>query len=160
SHLTSNSDHAGTPEAFKPYVIGGARGGGGSNYTGSLSGTVAVAPALNKCTTITCAASDPCHVAGTCDPATGQCSNPAAPDGTACNDHNACTLSDACHAGACAGGPAPDCDDGNVCTSDACDPTRGCVHVNRGGSPATITFNEVPSLTPHSGASGVMVTNQ
>jgi hypothetical protein len=34
-----NSDHAGTPEAFKPYVIGGARGGGGSNYTGSYSGT-------------------------------------------------------------------------------------------------------------------------
>ncbi len=34
-----NSDHAGTPENFKPYVIGGARGGGGSNYTGSYSGT-------------------------------------------------------------------------------------------------------------------------
>jgi len=37
-----NSDHAGTPESFKAFVIGGARGGGGSNYTGSLSGTVAV----------------------------------------------------------------------------------------------------------------------
>ena len=35
-----NSDHAGTPEYFKQYVIGGARGGGGSNYTGSYSGTV------------------------------------------------------------------------------------------------------------------------
>jgi hypothetical protein len=34
-----NSDHAGTPENFKPFVIGGARGGGGSNYTGSYSGT-------------------------------------------------------------------------------------------------------------------------
>ncbi len=34
-----NSDHAGTPENFTPYVIGGARGGGGSNYTGSYSGT-------------------------------------------------------------------------------------------------------------------------
>src|SRR5207253_1806151 len=29
-----NSDHAGTPENFKAYVIGGATGGGGSNYTG------------------------------------------------------------------------------------------------------------------------------
>ena len=37
-----NSDHAGTPEAFKSFVIGGARGGGGSNYTGSLSSTAAV----------------------------------------------------------------------------------------------------------------------
>jgi hypothetical protein len=34
-----NSDHAGTPENFKQFVIGGARGGGGSNFTGSLSGT-------------------------------------------------------------------------------------------------------------------------
>ncbi|WP_284322317.1 hypothetical protein [Dyella acidisoli] len=35
-----NSDHAGTPETYKPYVIGGARGGGGSNWTGSYSGTM------------------------------------------------------------------------------------------------------------------------
>jgi hypothetical protein len=34
-----NSDHAGTPENFKQFVIGGARGGGGSNFTGSYSGT-------------------------------------------------------------------------------------------------------------------------
>jgi len=37
-----NSDHAGTPENFKPFVVGGARGGGGSDFTGSLSGTQAV----------------------------------------------------------------------------------------------------------------------
>jgi hypothetical protein len=35
----NNSDHAGTPENFKSDVIGGARGGGGSNWTGSYSGT-------------------------------------------------------------------------------------------------------------------------
>jgi hypothetical protein len=39
-----NSDHAGTPETFKPYVIGGATGGGGANYTGGLSGTAKVGP--------------------------------------------------------------------------------------------------------------------
>jgi hypothetical protein len=39
-----NSDRAGTPENYKPYVIGGARGGGGPNWTGGLSGTQAVAP--------------------------------------------------------------------------------------------------------------------
>ena len=39
-----NSDHAGTPENFKRYVIGGARGGGGSNWTGSYSGTASVTP--------------------------------------------------------------------------------------------------------------------
>jgi hypothetical protein len=41
-----NSDHAGTPEAFKPYVTGGARGGGGSNWTGSYSATVSVQPSV------------------------------------------------------------------------------------------------------------------
>jgi hypothetical protein len=39
-----NSDHAGTPESFKHFVIGGARGGGGSNWTGSYSGTANVGP--------------------------------------------------------------------------------------------------------------------
>jgi hypothetical protein len=37
--LYLNSDHGGTPEAYKGFVAGGARGGGGSNYTGSYSGT-------------------------------------------------------------------------------------------------------------------------
>jgi hypothetical protein len=42
-----NSDHAGTPEYFTiPGILpGGARGGGGSNWTGSYSGTQAVVPA-------------------------------------------------------------------------------------------------------------------
>jgi hypothetical protein len=44
----NNSDHAGTPEgslngmSIQKYVTGGARGGGGSNFTGSWSGTVSV----------------------------------------------------------------------------------------------------------------------
>jgi len=37
-----NSDHAGTPENFRSFVIGGTRGGGGSNFTGSYSGTASV----------------------------------------------------------------------------------------------------------------------
>jgi hypothetical protein len=35
----NNPDHAGTPEAVKTTVVGGARGGGGSNFTGSWSST-------------------------------------------------------------------------------------------------------------------------
>jgi hypothetical protein len=38
-----NSDHAGTPEAYRG-VVGGGTGGGGSNYTGSLSGTASIVP--------------------------------------------------------------------------------------------------------------------
>jgi uncharacterized repeat protein (TIGR03803 family) len=44
--LFKNSDHAGTPENFKNFVTGGARGGGGSNYTGSWSGTCTVSPSF------------------------------------------------------------------------------------------------------------------
>lgn len=47
----SNGDHAGTPEGFdnsnqqwKQLVVGGARGGGGSNWTGSWSGTQSASP--------------------------------------------------------------------------------------------------------------------
>lgn len=39
-----NSDHAGTPEEFTDFVTGGARGGGGSNFTGSYSATASVTP--------------------------------------------------------------------------------------------------------------------
>jgi hypothetical protein len=37
-----NSHHAGSPENFLSFVIGGAMGGGGSNFTGSYSGTKTV----------------------------------------------------------------------------------------------------------------------
>jgi hypothetical protein len=43
----ANSDQAGTPEAFKAFVTGGARGGGGANATGSLSATASAQPDLN-----------------------------------------------------------------------------------------------------------------
>jgi hypothetical protein len=52
-----------------------------------------------------CAASDQCHTAGSCDPATGACSNPMAPDGTACDDNKPCTSDDVCTGGACGGTP-------------------------------------------------------
>jgi hypothetical protein len=48
-----NSDHAGTPENFKSFVIGGARGGGGSNFTGSYSGTGSCALTIQPTTSLT-----------------------------------------------------------------------------------------------------------
>lgn len=48
-----NSDHAGTPENFKSDVTGGARGGGGSNFTGSYSGTGSCALVLSPTTSFT-----------------------------------------------------------------------------------------------------------
>lgn len=48
-----NSDHAGTPENFKVYVTGGAMGGGGSNFTGSYSGTGSCALVITPSTSFT-----------------------------------------------------------------------------------------------------------
>src|SRR4026207_121058 len=42
---------------------------------------------------------DQCHTAGTCDPSTGACSNPAKANGTACDDADAGPHSDHCEAG-------------------------------------------------------------
>ena len=41
-----NSDNAVTPEHFKSYLTTGACGGGGSNYTGGLSGTQTITPGI------------------------------------------------------------------------------------------------------------------
>src|SRR5437667_3971743 len=40
---------------------------------------------------VTCTALDQCHVAGTCDPTSGVCSNPNKANETACHETNAYT---------------------------------------------------------------------
>src|SRR6185436_3640510 len=53
----------------------------------------------------------------------GACPSPCSP--SACDDGNLCT-SDACGAnGACEHTPVS-CDDGNTCTTDSCNPETGC----------------------------------
>ena len=63
-----------------------------------------------------CTASDQCHTAGTCDSASGNCSNPVAANGTSCNaDNNACTQSDSCQNGTCQAGAALVCTVPDLC---------------------------------------------
>ncbi|MCO4763653.1 MAG: hypothetical protein KC502_19230, partial [Myxococcales bacterium] len=93
----------------------------------------------NKCTTHTCNSNGYCSNEGTdcndknpctsdvCNAATGKCENNFLPDTYGCSDGNACTVSDKCHAGKCAGYANP-CDDGNKCTKDACDEKTGCTY--------------------------------
>ena len=93
---------------------------------------------------VVCAALDTCHVAGVCDPATGQCSNPNADDGTACDDGNACSTPDQCTAGVCLGSAAG-CNDNDPCTDDSCDDVTGCVSAPTvipcdDGNPCTTDF--------------------
>ncbi|HEY2514048.1 MAG TPA: hypothetical protein VGI39_24445 [Polyangiaceae bacterium] len=75
---------------------------------------------------VTCAASDACHAAGTCDPATGSCSNPPAANGTSCNDGNACTQRDSCQAGVCSGSNPVTCSASDQChAAGICNPATG-----------------------------------
>jgi hypothetical protein len=62
-----------------------------------------------------------------CDPEEG-CLH--TPNSVPCDDDNACTVTDVCDGGQCKGTGAPDCNDGNVCTDDSCDPDSGCLHAN------------------------------
>jgi len=105
--------------------------------------------------TVSCAAPDACHEAGSCQPATGTCvypptdpdrcgsvgqcqltatCNPATgsctitprSDGTPCDDGNACTAGDACVDGACRAGASVACIALDQCHRvGACDPETG-----------------------------------
>jgi hypothetical protein len=93
----------------------------------SRSYALVIAAPPDLCAGIICVASDACHVAGICDPATGLCSDPPAPDGTGCDDGDACTQGDACLAAMCTRGDPLTCNDDNECTHDVCE-DGVCVH--------------------------------
>ena len=65
-----------------------------------------------------------------CDPETGSCTLVAANENKACDDDDACTIADSCEAGECFSSVPINCNDGNPCTDDLCDPVTGCLHVN------------------------------
>jgi hypothetical protein len=70
---------------------------------------------------VPCTALDQCHGVGTCDPASGVCSNPVRTGG-ACNDGMACTYEDTCTStGSCAGKPIV-CMDDEAATASATAP--------------------------------------
>ncbi len=75
---------------------------------------------------VVCAPADGCHLAGTCDPGTGSCSSPNAPDGTVCTDGNACTSGDRCVGGACSPTATITCTASDAChVAGTCNPMMG-----------------------------------
>ena len=75
---------------------------------------------------VVCPVPDQCHNAGSCNPATGACTNPAKPNGTTCNDSSACTQTDTCQAGVCTGGNSVVCPQPDQCHDPGtCNPTTG-----------------------------------
>jgi uncharacterized repeat protein (TIGR01451 family) len=113
-----------------------------------------------------CPDADPC-TADRCDPTTGACSNPpvqcddgnpctldvcmggscvSSPMAGACDDGNRCTTGDTCTPGptgqpVCSGTPT-NCDDGDACTMDTCNPvTGGCLHMPIASSEVPVGFH-------------------
>ncbi|MDC0746332.1 kelch repeat-containing protein [Polyangium mundeleinium] len=75
---------------------------------------------------VMCVPLDTCHTAGTCNPASGVCTNPAKADGSACNDGNACTQTDQCAAGVCTGMAPVVCAPLDAChEAGTCNPASG-----------------------------------
>jgi MYXO-CTERM domain-containing protein len=75
---------------------------------------------------VVCSALDACHDAGTCDPTSGLCSQPAKPDGSLCDDQDACTKLDTCQSGVCTGDSPVTCNPLDECHDPGtCDPMTG-----------------------------------
>jgi RHS repeat-associated protein len=107
---------------------------------------------------VVCSASDACHVAGVCDPTTGVCSNPAAPDGTPCGTTtNLCTGTPTCASGTCMPAAPLPIDDGDPCTADGCSPSTGPTHVPIAGCAPTPPPGENP-FEPRASVIGRLVS--
>jgi hypothetical protein len=150
SRFSGSSDPAGTPEAYKQYCIGGGGGGGGFNYTGGRSSPSLCSPGFDRCLDIvSCPApSDVCHVQGVCQPSTGTCTTPAAPNGTSCSTPNATAT---CQGGSCtlaACNPSyADCNgDCNQTPSSGCETATNTVS-NCNGCGITCKAGPNPSAT-------------
>jgi hypothetical protein len=59
------------------------------------------------------------------------CTDPAAEEGSPCDDGTLCTVGEKCSGGSCKGGVARDCTYlADACNAESCDETLGCVAVN------------------------------
>ncbi len=76
-----------------------------------------------------CADTNPC-TDDSCNAATGECvfANNTAP----CNDSSVCTQTDKCSGGVCVGSSPLTCNDNTPCTTDSCDPIKGCQYTWNG----------------------------
>merc|ERR1719156_448074 len=86
-----------------------------------MSGTCS---GVNLCAGQTCAIdaeTAKCHLPGTCDFLTGQCTPVPKPGGTSCSDGNPLTVGDVCNAGVCAGT--------NLCLGKTCPPPPSDCHM-------------------------------
>ena len=87
-------------------------------------------PIAGCCTSNTaCSDGNACNGTETCNLTTHTCT---AGTPIACGDGNVCNGTETCNpqTGGCQSGPPLACDDANPCTTDGCNTTTGCTHVN------------------------------
>lgn len=83
-------------------------------------------PAVDLCAGVTCPATSECHLPGTCDPATGACTNPQAPINTPCSI-GVCYDNGLCGRDWCSVVGVDGCVQGSECTLPiGCDPRDLC----------------------------------
>jgi hypothetical protein len=108
-----------------------------SEHCTGIAGQACPANVVAPPTTVCRSATGACDVAEHC---TGQATAPCpadgfAPAGTACDvDQSVCTADQCNGNGTCTPGATINCEDGNACTQDSCDPVQGCVST---GEPST-----------------------
>jgi hypothetical protein len=88
---------------------------------------------VDPATIITCPEPDGIHafcLQAKCAPDSGLCSFIPDHEALLCDNGNACTVTDKCSAGVCDSGIEVQCNDGNPCTDDTCNPDTGCVFEN------------------------------
>lgn len=74
---------------------------------------------------VSCPSADPCLI-GACNADSGACETSPRPDGTACDDGNACTRTDQCQAGHCTPREVASCHPSDSChLAGTCDPSTG-----------------------------------
>ncbi len=124
------SVHSRNPCDFNVCVAGLCDGPANRNCNDNNPCTVDLCEPGVGCTNVeglVCDDGNPC----TTDSCTAEagCANTPLTDGTSCADADACNGAEVCMAGACSAGVTKDCDDGDPCTNDSCDPTTGgCIN--------------------------------
>ena len=120
-------------EATDQCIVDALKPNGAACNSGDLcnAGTCGIGGICTATNPVDCSAFDSACMAGVCDPNDGSCSAIMVTDGTACDDGDLCTMTESCQSGICTAGTPVDCNDGNECTNDACDPNTGaCININ------------------------------